>query len=117
MMTTSTEPSRPVVERSPPKGGRLQIGMAEIKSESVADFIPESVADLLRNQHSDRRSIAITASCFDRRFGSDGGTGSRNASIADHSRSISASRSPTFLRFSTLNRTDEDELCAIHLRN
>jgi hypothetical protein len=25
--------------------------MAEIKSESVADFIPESVADLLRNQH------------------------------------------------------------------
>jgi len=26
--------------------------MAEIKSESVADFIPESVADLLRNQHS-----------------------------------------------------------------
>ena len=33
-----------------PKGGRLQIGMAEIKSESVADFIPESVAGLLRNQ-------------------------------------------------------------------
>jgi hypothetical protein len=28
-----------VVERSPPlKGGRLQIGMAEIKSGSVADF-------------------------------------------------------------------------------
>jgi hypothetical protein len=26
--------------------------MAEIKSESVADFIPESLADLLRNQHS-----------------------------------------------------------------
>jgi hypothetical protein len=26
--------------------------MAEIKSESVADFIPESVADLLRNQHN-----------------------------------------------------------------
>jgi hypothetical protein len=25
--------------------------MAEIKSESVADFFPESVADLLRNQH------------------------------------------------------------------
>jgi hypothetical protein len=28
--------------------------MAEIKSESVADFIPESVADLLRNQQYDR---------------------------------------------------------------
>jgi hypothetical protein len=27
--------------------------MAEIKSESVADFIPESVAGLLRNQHTD----------------------------------------------------------------
>jgi len=25
--------------------------MAEIKSESVADFIPESVADLPRNTH------------------------------------------------------------------
>jgi hypothetical protein len=33
-----------------PKGGRLQIGMADIKSESVADFIPELLADLLRNQ-------------------------------------------------------------------
>jgi hypothetical protein len=31
-------------------GGRLQIGMAEIKSESVADFIPVSVADP-RNMH------------------------------------------------------------------
>jgi hypothetical protein len=50
MIMTSTEPSRPAVERSPPTGGRLQIGMAEIKSESVADFISESVADLLRNQ-------------------------------------------------------------------
>jgi hypothetical protein len=29
-------------------GGRLQIGMAEIKSESVADFSPESVADFPR---------------------------------------------------------------------
>jgi len=25
--------------------------MADFKSESVADFIPESLADLLRNQH------------------------------------------------------------------
>ena len=33
-------------------GGRLQIGMAEIRSESLADFIPESVADLLRNQQT-----------------------------------------------------------------
>jgi hypothetical protein len=33
-----------------PKGGRLQIGMADIGSESVADFISESVAGLLRNQ-------------------------------------------------------------------
>jgi hypothetical protein len=35
-----------------PEGGRLHIGMAEIKSESVADFIPESMAGLLRNQQS-----------------------------------------------------------------
>ena len=32
------------------EGGRLQIGTAEIKSESVAAFIPESVAGFLRNQ-------------------------------------------------------------------
>jgi hypothetical protein len=31
--------------------------MAEIKSESVADFIPESVAGLLRNQHPVRLSF------------------------------------------------------------
>jgi hypothetical protein len=31
--------------------------MAEIKSESVADFIPESVAGLLRNQH--RGAVAL----------------------------------------------------------
>ena len=36
------EPSRPAVERSPPLPGvaELQIGMAEFKSESGADFIP-----------------------------------------------------------------------------
>jgi len=30
--------------------------MAGIKSESVADFIPESVADFVRNQHARRRT-------------------------------------------------------------
>src|SRR3979409_1288806 len=40
----------PAVERlTPLRGGRPQIGVAEIKSESVADFIPESVADFVRN--------------------------------------------------------------------
>jgi hypothetical protein len=34
--------------------------MAEIKSESVADFIPESVADLLRNQHLGLAGAMIT---------------------------------------------------------
>jgi hypothetical protein len=40
-----------------PRGGRLQIGMAEIKSESVADFSPESVAGLLRNQQDHDRDL------------------------------------------------------------
>jgi hypothetical protein len=34
--------------------------MAEIKSESVADFIPESVAGLLRNQHSCRSITSMS---------------------------------------------------------
>jgi len=64
MITTSTEPSRPAVERSPPTGGRLQIGMAEIKSESVADFIPESVADLLRNQQATHTGWSLRANGY-----------------------------------------------------
>jgi len=32
--------------------------MAEIKSESVADFMPESVTDVLRNQHFQREPYA-----------------------------------------------------------
>jgi hypothetical protein len=53
-------------------GGRLQIGMADITSERVADFIPESLADLLRNQHmriptmSAGRSDLMSATCSDR---------------------------------------------------
>ncbi|HTW28417.1 MAG TPA: ABC transporter substrate-binding protein [Acetobacteraceae bacterium] len=43
--------------------------MAEIKSESVADFIPESVADLLRNQHFERYISAIYAERFDSYWG------------------------------------------------
>src|SRR6202035_5244609 len=53
---------------------------------------------------SGRRSIAITTSCFEGGFGSGCGSGSGKASIADHSSSISASRSPTFFRFSTPGR-------------
>src|ERR1700757_2791086 len=45
-------PAQRSSDAPPSKGGRLQIEMAEIKSESVADFIPESVADLLRNQQA-----------------------------------------------------------------
>jgi hypothetical protein len=39
---------------TPFRGGRLQIGMAEIKSESLADFIPESPADFPRNMQPSR---------------------------------------------------------------
>jgi hypothetical protein len=35
--------------------------MAEIKSESVADFIPESVAGLLRNQHRGLAEAPVVA--------------------------------------------------------
>jgi hypothetical protein len=42
----------------PLQGGRLQIGMAEIKSDSVADFTPESVADFPRNTQGQKRSVA-----------------------------------------------------------
>src|SRR5262249_33669358 len=52
----------PAVEqqRHPQGAADFKSGVAEIKSESVADFIPESVADLLRNQHSrvQRRDLA-----------------------------------------------------------
>jgi hypothetical protein len=48
-------PPLPGAFRGPPGGGRHQIGMAEIKSESVADFIPESPADFPRNMHEEYR--------------------------------------------------------------
>ena len=52
---------QPAGERAPPGSGRLQIGIggrirskqvAGFKSELPADFIPEWVADLHRNQHT-----------------------------------------------------------------
>ena len=49
---------------------------------------------------SGRGSMAMTTSCFDGRFASVSGSGSGNASIAAHSSSITASQSPSFLRFS-----------------
>jgi hypothetical protein len=55
------EQQEPPAQRSSdrhPSGGRLQIGLAEIKSESVADFIPESVAGLLRNQQATLKELA-----------------------------------------------------------
>jgi len=45
--------------------------MAEIKSESVADFIPESVAALLRNQHLGRQHAQMTA-WLEENCGADG---------------------------------------------
>jgi hypothetical protein len=53
--------SGPAVERHNPRGGRLQIGTADFKSESAADFIPEQVADLLRNPHPARANSMIRA--------------------------------------------------------
>src|SRR6476619_1491500 len=52
---------RPAVEPLPPLsgGGRLQIGMAEITSESVADFIPESPADFARNTHAASAALSV----------------------------------------------------------
>src|SRR6202035_5533915 len=38
----------------PLRGGRLQIGTADIKSESVADMKSEGLADLLRNTQARR---------------------------------------------------------------
>src|SRR5215472_9966783 len=45
--------------------------------------------------------MAITTSCFEGRFGSPRGSGSGSLSIADHSCSISAARSPTLRLLST----------------
>jgi len=42
--------------------------MAEIKSESVADFIPESLADLLRNQHFNFQ-VLVVSPCLGKFYG------------------------------------------------
>jgi hypothetical protein len=43
---------------TPAGGVRHQIGMGEMKSELVADFIPESPADFPRNMHSERSVLS-----------------------------------------------------------
>jgi hypothetical protein len=46
---------------------------------------PIALATSLTVVPSGRRSIAMTASCFDSRFASGSGSGPGSASIADHS--------------------------------
>ena len=66
--------------------------MAEIKSESVADFIPESVADLLRNQQlrQKTRFASIGLGVLNDRIGFRGADGfdqaARDASIIAYPR-------------------------------